>query len=435
MGGAGNHAMLGDAGMGARCRAYRAVPQNRRPSPFVVCRLPNGWIGACFIGAHGMIIDASYSLNPLIKRNGEHKMAYVSRRSFVSVAAMTAFACGTAVLGLTGCGSTEQTDQTESKQEASTASDTPTYKVGLCNYVDDASLNQICDNIKSQLAALGKEKGVQFDVDYQNANADANIMSQIISNFQANGVDIMVGVATPVAVTMQAQTEENQTPVVFSAVTDPEGCGLVDSIDNPGHNVTGTSDALNTEAVFNLMLAVNPDLQKVGLLYNQGEDSSTKAIEQAKAFCADKGIEVVERTGTNNDEVLLAAQQLVADKVEAIFTPTDNTIMTAELSIYETIAEAKIPHYCGADSFALNGAFLGYGVNYANLGIETANMVASILLDGADPATTPVMTFDNGIATVNTETCEAIGLDFEDVKEAIAPLCTDVKEITTADEF
>ena len=362
-------------------------------------------------------------------------MAYVTRRSFVSVAAMTAFACGTAVLGLTGCGSTEQTDQTESKQEASTASDTPTYKVGLCNYVDDASLNQICDNIKSQLAALGKEKGVQFDVDYQNANADANIMSQIISNFQANGVDIMVGVATPVAVTMQAQTEENQTPVVFSAVTDPEGCGLVDSMDNPGHNVTGTSDALNTEAVFNLMLAVNPDLQKVGLLYNQGEDSSTKAIEQAKAFCADKGIEVVERTGTNNDEVLLAAQQLVADKVEAIFTPTDNTIMTAELSIYETIAEAKIPHYCGADSFALNGAFLGYGVNYANLGIETANMVASILLDGADPATTPVMTFDNGIATVNTETCEAIGLDFEDVKEAIAPLCTDVKEITTADEF
>ena len=365
-------------------------------------------------------------------------MAYVSRRLFVTVAAMSAFACGTAVLGLTGCGSTEQaeqTNQTESKQEAAESSSTTTYKVGLCSYVDDASLNQICDNVQSQLAEIGKEKGVQFDIDYQNANADANIMSQIISNFQANGVDIMVGVATPVAVTMQAQTEESQTPVVFSAVTDPEGSGLVDSMDNPGHNVTGTSDALNTEAVFNLMLAVNPDLQKVGLLYNQGEDSSTKAIEEAKAICADKGIEVVERTGTNNDEVLLAAQQLVSDKVEAIFTPTDNTIMTAELSIYEILAQAKIPHYTGADSFALNGAFLGYGVNYANLGVETANMVASILIDGVDPATTPVMTFDNGIATVNTETCEEIGLNFEDVKAAIEPLCTEVKEITTADEF
>ena len=365
-------------------------------------------------------------------------MAYVTRRSFVSTAA--AVACGAVAFGLAGCGSTEQTEQaaqTDSKQEPSEASTSAstTYKVGLCNYVDDASLNQICDNIKSQLATLGEEKGVAFDVDYQNANADANIMSQIISNFAANGVDIMVGVATPVAVTMQTQTEESKTPVVFSAVTDPEGCGLVDSNDAPGHNVTGTSDALNTEAVFKLMLAVNPDLEKVGLLYNQGEDSSTKAIEEAKAFCADKGIEVVERTGTNNDEVLLAAQQLVSDKVDAIFTPTDNTIMTAELSIYETINEAKIPHYCGADSFALNGAFLGYGVNYANLGIETANMVASILIDGADPAATPVMTFDNGIATVNTETCEAIGLDLDKVKEAIEPLCTEVKEITTADEF
>ena len=361
-------------------------------------------------------------------------MAYVTRRSFVSMAAMTAFAC-TAAFGLAGCGTTEQAGQSSQAESEQTSADVTTYKVGLCNYVDDASLNQICDNIQSQLATLGEEKGVKFDVDYQNANADANIMSQIISNFLANKVDIMVGVATPVATTMQAQTEDNQIPVVFSAVTDPEGCGLVDSNDAPGHNVTGTSDALNTEAVFKLMLAVNPDLEKVGLLYNQGEDSSTKAIEEAKAFCADKGIEVVERTGTTNDEVLLAAQQLVSDKVEAIFTPTDNTIMTAELSIYETINEAKIPHYCGADSFALNGAFLGYGVNYANLGIETANMVASILIDGADPATTPVMTFDNGIATVNTETCEAIGLDFDEVKAAIEPLCTDGKEITTADEF
>ncbi len=360
-------------------------------------------------------------------------MAYVTRRSFVSMAAVAA--CSAAAFGLTGCGETQETTTTEQASTQEQTADVTTYKVGLCNYVDDASLNQICENIQSQLATLGEEKGVQFDVDYQNANADANIMSQVISNFLANKVDIMVGVATPVAVTMQAQTEENQIPVVFSAVTDPEGCGLVDSNDAPGHNVTGTSDALNTEAVFGLMTAVNPDLEKVGLLYNQGEDSSTKAIEQAKAYCADKGIEVVERTGTNNDEVLLAAQQLVSDKVEAIFTPTDNTIMTAELSIYETINEAKIPHYCGADSFALNGAFLGYGVNYANLGIETANMVASILIDGADPATTPVMTFDNGIATVNTETCEAIGLDFADVKEAIEPLCTDVKEITTADEF
>ena len=109
--------------------------------------------------------------------------------------------------------------------------------------------------------------------------------------------------------------------------------------------------------------------------------------------------------------------------------------MTAELSIYEKFIDAGIPHYTGADSFALNGAFAGYGVDYANLGAKTADMIADILLNGADPATTPVETFDNGTATVNTETCEALGLDFETVKAAMEPLCTQVNEITTAESF
>ena len=97
--------------------------------------------------------------------------------------------------------------------------------------------------------------------------------------------------------------------------------------------------------------------------------------------------------------------------------------------------DAKIPHYTGADSFALNGAFLGYGVDYANLGRETGDMIAEILLNGADPATLPVKTFDNGTATINIETCEAIGFDYETISEAFAPFCTQVKEITTAKSF
>ena len=121
--------------------------------------------------------------------------------------------------------------------------------------------------------------------------------------------------------------------------------------------------------------------------------------------------------------------------MDAVFTPTDNTIMTAELGIYETFIEAKIPHYTGADSFALNGAFVGYGVDYANLGVETANMIADILMNDKNPAEVPVETFDNGTATVNTETCEAIGFDYETIKAAFEPLCTQVKEITTAEEF
>ena len=321
------------------------------------------------------------------------------------------------------------------KSTASEESSGASYTIGICNYVDDASLNQIVENINARLAEIESEQGITINVKYDNCNADANVMNQIIANFAADNVDLMVGVATPVAMAMQSATEDSKTPVVFAAVSDPVGAGLVASLEEPGSNVTGSSDNLDTNSVMNLIFAQNPDAKKIGLLYDVGQDSSTAAIEHAKAYLDEKGVEYVERTATTAEEVALAAQALVSDGVDAVFTPTDNTIMKAELAIYETFADAGIPHYTGADSFALNGAFLGYGVDYANLGRETADMIASILTEGKDPATTPVITFDNGTATVNTEICEKLGLDFDTVSEAFAPYCTRVEEITTAESF
>lgn len=321
------------------------------------------------------------------------------------------------------------------KSTASEESSGASHTIGICNYVDDASLNQIVENINARLAEIESEQGITINVKYDNCNADANVMNQIIANFAADNVDLMVGVATPVAMAMQSATEDSKTPVVFAAVSDPVGAGLVASLEEPGSNVTGSSDNLDTNSVMNLIFAQNPDAKKIGLLYDVGQDSSTAAIEHAKAYLDDKGVEYVERTATTAEEVALAAQALVSDGVDAVFTPTDNTIMKAELAIYETFADAGIPHYTGADSFALNGAFLGYGVDYANLGRETADMIASILTEGKDPATTPVITFDNGTATVNTEICEKLGLDFDTVSEAFAPYCTRVEEITTAESF
>ena len=310
-----------------------------------------------------------------------------------------------------------------------------TYKVGICNYVDDASLNQIVDNIKAKLSSIESEKNVKFDIAYDTCNADSNVLNQIVANFIADKVDLMVGVATPVAMAMQSATKNSDIPVVFSAVSDPLGAKLVSSLEKPGKNITGTSDYLDTASIMNLVFAVNSGVKKMGLLYDLGQDSSTAAIKEAKEYLQKKGIEIVERTGTTVDEVVLAAQALVSDKVDAVFTPTDNTIMKAELSIYEIFAKAGIPHYTGADSFALNGAFLGYGVDYANLGEQTAEMIAEILVDKKSPAEMAVRTFDNGTATVNTETCEALGLKFDDVSEKIKPFCTAVKSIKTAESF
>ena len=304
----------------------------------------------------------------------------------------------TALMGLAACGGKTEGDKAEGK----------TYKVGIVQFVDDASLNQIEAAIEAELDAKAAELGVTFDYTL---------------------------FATPAVKIMQSATEDTEIPIVFSAVSDPVGSGIVDALDAPGGRITGTSDALNTKGLLDLMLAQNPDTKTVGLLYSKSEDSSKQPIEDAKAYLEGKGIRCVEKTGTTTDEITSAVDALIAEKVDAVFTPTDNTVMTAELAIYEKFLNARIPQYCGADSFALNGAFVGYGVDYTALGKMTADMVVQVLVDGKSPATLPVATFDNGIAMINTDSCTALGYDLAAVKQAFDGKCSSVLETTTQQNF
>lgn len=347
--------------------------------------------------------------------------------------AMAASMAGCTSPSSSNAGATEAGTGESAGSSGNDAAEGATYKVGIIQWVDDASLNQIEKAIEAELTAKGAELNVTFEFSghVYNGQADQSNVTQMATQLIADKVDLIIPIATPTACVIQAATEDTQIPVVFSAVTDLLTAGLVESLEAPGSNITGTSDALNTEAVFKLITAANPDIKKVGLLYNKSEDSSTKAIQEAKAFCGANNIEVVEKTGTTNEEVMLAADALIAEKVEAVFTPTDNTIMTAELGIYEKFIDAKIPHYAGADSFALNGAFCGYGVNYEELGTATADMAVDILVNGKKPATMPVQMLDNGIATVNTEIAEAIGLDYS----MFGDLCEKLVEIKTAENF
>ena len=372
------------------------------------------------------------------------KTANIFRKTLALVSAalmtLTLAACSSQAPAATAAPTAESAAPVESAApaESAAAEETPAeagkiYKVGIVKYVDDASLDQIEQSIQAELDKKGAELGVTFDyADYtKNGQADSTTLNQIAADLIADGVDVIIPIATPAALIMQAATEENAIPVVFSAVSDPVGAGLVDSLEAPGSNITGTSDALKVEAVIDLMLAANPDLKKLGLLYDQGQDASKSAIAAAKAYCETKGIETVEKTGTTNDELALAADALIAAKVDAVFTPTDNTVMTAELAIYEKFVDAKIPHYAGADSFALNGAFCGYGVNYVTLGTSTADIAVDVLVNGAQPASTPVQIMSSGIATVNTEVASAIGLDYS----AFASLCEELKETITQESF
>lgn len=365
-----------------------------------------------------------------------------SSSSAASSASEAASSAGTAQTSETAAAaSTEESTAASSEgvlaSSGSKAAAGTEYKVGVVQYVDHASLNQIVENLEQELDAKGQELGVTFNYrDYEfNGQGDGTTLNQIASELISDDVDLIVAVATPTAQIMQAAAEGKNIPIVFSAVSDPVGAKLVDSLDAPGSNITGTSDALDTEAIMNLILAQNPDTKKVGLLYSKSEDSSAQPVADAKKILEEKGIEAVEKTGTTQDEISTAADALIAEGVDAVFTPTDNTVMTAELAIYEKFAEAGIPHYAGADSFARNGAFCGYGVDYKALGSQTADMVAKILAEGADPATTPVETSDSNIATVNTETAAALGYDMDQVKKNFAPYCASVEETTTNKEM
>ena len=323
-------------------------------------------------------------------------------------------------LSLFACGKKSDDNSTGSSGAAS-------YQVGICSYADDASLNQIVDNIESRLKAIGQEKGVTFEISYDNCNTDSAVLNQIIANFMADKVDLMIGVATPVAVAMQAATEGTDIPVVFAAVSDPVGAGLVESLEAPGANITGTSDYLVTDAILDLIFAADPDAKSIALLYDLGQDSSAAPIKNAKAYLDKRGVSYKEYNGTTTDEISLAVSSIVADKADAVFTPTDNTVMAVESAVAEILNEAGVPHYTGADSFVACGAFTTCGVNYTELGEKTAEMAFDILMGGEIPE---FHVMDGGIITVNTETAAQLDIDYAPFFD----MANTVKEITTTEE-
>ena len=268
------------------------------------------------------------------------------------------------------------------------------YKVAIVRQLDHASMNEIRDAITAELNAKGEELGITIECGDFNGNNDTSTLSQI-------GAQIPIG--TLAAQQMVSVAEESQTPVIYGTVSYPEVANLT-GIDY----VTGTSDALNVELLLDMMLAADPDIQTVGLLYSTSEVNSAPAIEEAKAYLDEKGVSYLEKTGTTSDEIIAAVNSMLG-QVDAVFTPTDNAVQATELAIAPILAEAGIPHYAGADSFVRNGAFATCGVNYTDLGTQTADLALEVLQTGEFPE---YVTVSGDIITVNTDTASTLGLDY-----------------------
>ena len=269
-------------------------------------------------------------------------------------------------------------------------------KVAIVQQLDHSSLDEIRAAIEAELTAAS----IEFEV--FNGQNDATVLNQIGAQVVSDNFDAIVPIATLAAQCMVTAADGYSIPIIYAACSDPESAGLTGM-----DNVTGTSDALNTRFIIDMMLAADPDIACVGLLYSNSEINSETPIAEAKAYLEELGIEYLEKTGNAADEVVTAANALVG-RCDAVFTPTDNVVMNVAGAVAEILNNAGIPHYTGADSFVSAGAFATCGVNYTELGAYTGKMAVDIL-NGGDVPEFHIM--DGGIIAYNSESANKLGLD------------------------
>lgn len=280
-------------------------------------------------------------------------------------------------------------------------------RISIAQIADHPSLDTIRESIVKTLAENGYN-GENCVIVTKSAQGDASNLNTIMDNFAANKSDVVIAIATPTA--MQALNIADKVPVLFSAVSSPIEAGLTSSLEHPDKNVTGTCDAVPVDRIIDLALQLYPGIKTMGFIYNVAEASSEANVRAAKEYCRKKGIECVEATVANSSEVQQAARALVT-KCDAIFTPTDNTVATGMTSLSEIAAAAKIPVFAGADSMVKDGALATIGINYEELGRETALMAVKVLA-GTKVSDIPVKVFDDLDTYINTKTASQIGFEF-----------------------
>lgn len=307
----------------------------------------------------------------------------------------------------TGCG------------QDSSSGDDKTLKIGLVQLVEHTSLDQIRESIIAGLEAEGFVDGENITIDYQNAQNEQSNLKTICQGFVADKVDVIVAITTPAAQVAMGETKD--IPIIFSAVTDPVAAGVVTDLENPGGNITGTSDAIDVGQIIELAEELTPGFETIGTLYNSSETNSVATVEKLKEYAEANGFKVIETAITSANEIQTAAQSL-AKKCDIVFSPTDNTVASSMATANEVFTKAEIPFYVGADSMVKDGAFATSGVDYEYLGQQTAQMVAEVL-NGADTADMPVRTMDKTGIYINSDTAAALGIE---IPKAILKKATDL---------
>lgn len=308
---------------------------------------------------------------------------------------------------LAGCGSSSSNSAPSgTASSGSAASAQETYKVAIVQPMSHTSLDQIRDTIVSKLEASGKS----IEITTENANGDSTALSTILSNCKAEGVDLVVPIATSTAQSAKTVFDGDSTPIVFAAVSDPTAAGLTG---DDCQYITGVSNNIPAAEIVKLIFNFQPDCQKIGFLYTSSEANSVSTINAAKTYCDQEGIAYEEVSIANLSELQTAAETLISRGVDALYTGNDNSIASAMATYTDVAYAAGIPVYCGADSMVADGGFATIGVNYVQLGEQVADLVLKVM-DGAAPADLPYETLRDYAKFVNLQAAGRFGADFPD---------------------
>ena len=318
----------------------------------------------------------------------------------------SALAVGALAVTLAACGG-------QDAGQGSTAGDGDTYQIGVIQLTEHGALDQANEGF---IAALD-EAGISYSADQQNAQNDQSACQTIASKLVNDGDDLIFAIGTPAAQAVASATSD--IPIVGSAITDYAESGLVSSNDEPGGNVTGSSDLTQVADQIDLLQQLLPDAQTVGLLYCSAEANSEIQIEMAEEALDEAGIAHERYTVSSSNEIQQVVESMVG-KVDAIYAPTDNTIAAGMSTVAMVANENKLPVIVGCDTMVEDGGLASYSINYYDLGYKAGEMALEILENGGDPATMPIeyLSSDECTLIVNQETADALGVDISVLEDA-----------------
>ncbi len=289
--------------------------------------------------------------------------------------------------------------------------------IGIIQYGEHPALDAARQGFIDSLKDEGYVDGENIKIDYQNAQFDQSNLSTISDRFVSNKVDLVLAIATDAAQAIAGKTKD--IPILGTAITDYVTAGLVKSNEAPGGNVSGTTDMNPIKEQIDLLLKLVPDAKTIGVLYTSSEDNSVLQAQIAKEIIEEKGLNYVEVTITNSNEVQQATQSIVG-MCDAIYIPTDNVLASAMPLVYGVTKESKTPVICGEANMVKSGGLATLGIDYYNLGYQTGKMAVKVLKGEAKPADMPIERQEKFDYAINGEVAEEIGIEIpDDLKEYI----------------